>query len=296
MAILVIGSINYDTHLRVSALPRAGETIVALSATRSTGGKGANQAAAAALNGAHTRFLGWCGTDPASLVALRSLAGAGVDTSPIRRLSNAQTGQATVITDANGENSIIVEPGANALALPSDVTAELDRLLPEDIVLIQAEIPPHIVEHIAEECDERNLRLIVNLAPVTTATRAVEVANPLIVNELEARELGLHLSEGTETDVNAISFRRRHPTIVTLGGNGAVVINSDGHQVHLPGVPVNVVDTTGAGDAFCGALAAELALGKDLVTASSYATAYAAQTVTRLGTIDAYSPREHATS
>ncbi|MTH97494.1 ribokinase [Roseibium sp. RKSG952] len=270
--ITVFGSINLDLVVPVPRLPKAGETVSGPDHKMFPGGKGSNQAYAACLAGGNVRMVGAVGDDAFADLALENLTTAGVDTSGVRRLRGT-TGLAFIGVDASGENQIIAANGANALV---DV-AWLDGFLEAGVWLVaQGEVP---LEHVAQAfpvARERGAKVLWNPAPVPDQRYAslIHDVDVLIVNEGEAAHLAnaLNLPKDPEAFLAALS----HPDrlhVVTLGGQG--VIARQGQQVYrLPAPKTGVVDTTGAGDAFCGSMAAALADGAD--TGRSLARAVAA--------------------
>ncbi|HET8599429.1 MAG TPA: ribokinase [Segeticoccus sp.] len=245
--VVVVGSLNVDHVTRVERHPEPGETVLGESAGRLAGGKGANQAMAARAAGAEVGVVGCVGQDEDGRAYLDRLAAAGVDTAALRS-TTAPTGRAIITVDEAGENTIIVVPGANA-ELTADDLAVLDELGPDDVVLLQLEIPLPVVERAVRRAGEAGARVVVNVSPYAPlAPEVVALVDLAVVNEHEALAL-------------ADSGLVPKSVLVTFGAAGAAW---DG--IRADGVPVpdgEVVDTTGAGDAFCGALAAALAAGAD---------------------------------
>lgn len=286
--LLVVGAINADLVERVARLPRPGETVLALGSDRMAGGKAANQAAAAARALAGTGrvlLVGAVGDDPDGAEQVRLLELSGVDTSLVRRVVGTATGSAVVLVDERGENSIVVNAGANAFVSASN----LYGAPAVDVVVAQTEVGVEVIAAAAEHARAHGARLIVNNAPVSPLSSAVlTTCDPLVVNEGEAREMapdehsravpGENLAGRL---LNALGCRS---VVVTLGRAGCVWSTAD-RSGAVPGRTItDVVDTTGAGDAFVGALAAELALGRYLAQAAETATDVAAQSVRRRGT------------
>ncbi|WP_185276324.1 ribokinase [Leifsonia shinshuensis] len=296
--VVVLGSANIDSYVYLDRFPQPGETVFGTAGRRGLGGKGANQAVAAALIGAATSFLGQVGADDGGAFVRDTLAGYGVDTSGLRVSPTAVTGSAQITVDAAGENTIVVVSGANAEAGPDILGPESAALdVPAgSIGLAQGELPAEAVAAFARALAARGLRFILNLAPVIDiAPDALRLADPLIVNESEALALlardGDPRSFGT---ADALDAARRlagtvaESVVITLGADGAVAATGD-RQWHQPApVPAVVVDTTGAGDAFVGALAAALAGGADLETAVGRGAAAGSAAVAALGTVDSY--------
>lgn len=263
MDVVVVGSANADLVVSVSRRPSAGETVMGSDTRVLPGGKGANTAVAAARNGAEVSLIGAVGDDPYGEFLLESLSSAGVDTTQVEKVTTP-TGLAFITVTPDGENSIIVSPGANSAVTAADVDLRDARVL-----VASLEVPIEVVEHAVALAGRHGVRVVVNLSPVAELSPdTLAVLDPLIVNEHEARALpGLDCSRSV---------------VVTLGARGADVITAEGTR-RIPAPEVDAVDTTGAGDAFIGALAARLAAGADLVDATEHAIAYAARSVTHVG-------------
>ena len=245
--VVVLGSVNVDVVTRVERLPRSGETVIAHEVKRRAGGKGANQAVAAVGRGPEVVLVGCVGDDAHGQASLAHLASRGVDVSHVRVIAGLPTGQAHVTVAANGGNQIVVVPGANAEVSSAEVATALSLIGPGDVLLLQLEIPVEAVAVAADRAATAGARVVLNAAPFRSLPGGlVAVADPVIVNEGEALAL-------------ADSALVPSSLLVTFGANG---LAWDG--VHYQAVPVeDVVDTTGAGDALCGALAAALASGAE---------------------------------
>jgi ribokinase len=293
--VLVIGSVNEDTTVRVRALPRPGETASAYGLATGLGGKGANQAVASAHAGAAVRLIAAVGDDVAGRRSRAELERHGVSAASLITAPSAPTGRAFITVDDGGENVIVVVPGANLTSGPL-LTEEAVAAVGDDaaaVVLMQGEVPSSTIDAVARACADAGRRFVLNLAPVTEVAEAtLRVADPLIVNATEAMDL-FCLSEdrlgpaAIEEAIAGLVPGRAASLIVTLGGRGCAVATVDGVRV-VPAERVEtVVDTTGAGDAFCGTLAASLALGTQLDLAVERATAAAADAVRRYGAVPA---------
>lgn len=255
--VVVFGSINLDLVSRVERFPAPGETLIASSFATYPGGKGANQALAAARAGAHVRLYGAVGHDSFAEQALASLAAGKVDLTGVCR-ADAVTGCATVLVDARGENCIVVVPGANDHADPASVPGNL--LTPETVVVLQQEVPAAANEALIRSAHAKGARIVLNAAPARPVPldllRWIDV---LIVNEDEAAALAAPLGWPTAPSGFATAAGGAGTLIVmvTLGEKGALCrLGTETRYVAAPAVAV--VDTTGAGDAFVGALAAAL--------------------------------------
>lgn len=280
-SVVIVGSINVDETLPVSGWPSPGETML-LTGPISTGlgGKGANQAVAASLAGADVRFVGAVGDDAGGDRVLDALVARGVDVASVRRVTGATTGRATILLHPHGENLILVAPGANAELAPSDIRAAREAIASVDALLVQGEVTAEVIDAAADVCAEVGTRFVLNLAPpVDVSPATLALADPLIVNEIEARQLGI--------DPDAPALERSRSVVVTRGGDGAIVVDAGGSR-SFSALKAHVVDTTGAGDAFAGALCASLAEGADLDTAARAGITAGAYAVTRPGASSSY--------
>ena len=262
--VLVIGSANMDLLMRVQALPATGETVLGGDATVSSGGKGANQAVAAALAGARVAIAGRVGGDAYGEDVCEALAGAGVDVGRLTRTAGARTGLAVVVVDAKGDNTIVVAPGANHAVTPDDVEGLRDDIAAAGLVLMQLELPVGIVARAAEIAADEGTPVLLNVAPVAALPPSLlQAVDILVLNRQEAASLaGRDLGDVAGLRGAACELRARGPStvVITAGGDGAVVGDADG-ALHVPAIPVEVVDTAGAGVAFVGVLAAGVSRG-----------------------------------
>lgn len=285
--IVVVGSINADLVLQVERHPHPGETLLGSGAVTLPGGKGANQAVAAARLGASVAMVGAVGTDPQAPVALSGLRGSGVDLTRVR-VVDGPTGLAVVTLAEDAENTIVVVPGANAAVTPGVVEAASDAIGDARVCVLQAEIPLASVIRAAEIAHARGVRVQLNVAPATALPRAtIALADPLVVNEHEAAVLLGHDVGRPQDAATELAGLGAASVVVTLGAAG-VTGYSEGTTWSLPARPVTPRDSTGAGDAFAGALAAGLAAGRTLTEAAGHATRVAAASVLRLGAQDSY--------
>jgi ribokinase len=284
--IFVAGSINQDFVLRVERRPRPGETLTGAVLSLHAGGKGANQAVAAALLGGSVAFLGRMGEDPFGVNLLQALQSAGVDTSHVESLPGVATGAAFITVTPDGENSIVVAPGANAHLRTTDVEAAREAIQAAKVLVLQLELPLEAVQRAAEVASEGGTRVVLNLAPMRNVPPSLlKLASPLVVNEHEATALlDAQVRGVADAQAAALQLQRLGPgsAVVTLGGEGAVAAG-DGPPHHVPAPIVPVVDTTGAGDAFVGALAVQLARGASLNEAVAYGVRAGAVAVSKEG-------------
>lgn len=265
--VIVVGSANQDYILRVRKPPKAGETVLAESLLRQAGGKGANQAVAAARLGADVQFIGCVGDDADGALLMQQLRSHGVDIANVD-IVDEPTGVAVVAVYDSGENAITVVPGANFSLSAARVSDTVQAVCARATVLVvQAELLPEIIQVALRSAEAAGLRPILNLAPYQAMpAELIQLCDPLVVNESEARALvGRTVNDASSAGLAVEELRRvARSIVVTMGARGAYWAdqNSTGH---VPAPPVErVIDTTGAGDAFVGALAAFLANGSSI--------------------------------
>ncbi|MEO6019397.1 MAG: PfkB family carbohydrate kinase [Knoellia sp.] len=266
--VMVIGALNVDLVTRVERHPSPGETLLGEGLDRLAGGKGANQAIAAAAAGAQVIMVGCVGDDGGGSAYVERLRHRGIDVSRVRTVKGEASGHALIAVDDHGENSIIVIPGANGRLDDTEVAA-VDDLGPGDVLLMQLEVPLPVVFGAARRAAHLGARVVINTAPYAALPAdVVALADPVVANEHEMVALA---ESGAEPG----------SLLVTFGANG---VTWDGETVPAHTVPPPaVVDTTGAGDAFCGALAAALAAGADRSAALEAALAAGAAAVQHPG-------------
>jgi ribokinase len=284
--VFVVGSMNRDFVLSVERRPAPGETVTDARLATHNGGKGANQAAAAALLGASVAFLGRVGDDGFGGPLVRALADKGVDTSLVQEVTGSSTGAAFITVTPDGENAITVAPGANRCLTAEDVDAVSGYIGEAQVFVAQMEVPPEVVLRAVEVAAGSGTRPLVNLAPPFKVPRALlEKLDPLVINEHEAAFLLGDRVEGVDGALDAaprLLSLGPGSVVVTLGEDGAVFSGGESAQ-HLMAPKVKVVDTTGAGDVFVGALAARLAEDAALEDAVAYAVRAGAAAVTKAG-------------
>ncbi|MEV5592306.1 ribokinase [Streptomyces sp. NPDC052496] len=287
--VLVVGSANADLTVRVARRPGAGETVHGSDLVESAGGKGANQAAAAARLGGRVGLLARVGDDAYGELLLDAQRAAGTDVAHVIVESGARTGTAMIIVGPDGDNSIVVSPGANAALTPDDVAAARDIIAASAAVSLQFEVPMETVRATAATAAETGTRVVLNPSPTPDSLdrELLGAADPLVVNEHEAQQLAAR-GEGPEDWARALREQGARSVVVTLGGDGALVVDGDGESDRVPGVKVEPVDTTGAGDAFTGALATRLARGDSLTDAARFAVRVGAAAVTKPGAQPSY--------
>jgi ribokinase len=277
---------NRDFVLSVERRPAPGETVTDARLATHNGGKGANQAAAAALLGASVAFLGRVGDDGFGGPLVRALADKGVDTSLVQEVTGSSTGAAFITVTPDGENAITVAPGANRRLTAEDVDAVSGYIGEAQVLVAQMEVPPEVVLRAVDVAVGSGTRPLVNLAPPFKVPRALlEKLDPLVINEHEAAFLLGERVEGVDGALDAaprLLSLGPGSVVVTLGEDGAVFSGGESAQ-HLMAPKVKVVDTTGAGDVFVGALAARLAEDAALEDAVAYAVRAGAAAVTKAG-------------
>jgi ribokinase len=282
VSVTVVGSLNEDVLVAVDRLPGRGETVIGRSAVLAPGGKGANQAAAAGHLGAGVHMVGRVGEDPAGDRQLAALAGSRVNVSRVLRTPGSPTGSATIPVEAgSGENLIVVVPGANAELTAADTDVESVRRA--DVLLLQLEVPLATVTAAAAAATGR---VVLTPAPPQPLPAALlERVDVLVPNEHELAQLaGERPGERGAAELAELARSLTvRAVVVTLGARGALVVPADGPALLQAPPPVSPVDTTGAGDCFCGALGQALARGADLPGAVRYAVAAAALSTTGPG-------------
>lgn len=284
--IVVIGSLNMDMVIRINNMPQIGETILGNGLTKIPGGKGANQAIAAARLGANVSMIGRIGDDDHGKALISNLKEAGVKTEGISKDEKAHTGIAFINVTDIGDNSIIVIPGANHCCVPSDVDKNIRLIEKADIVIVQLEIPIETVIYAIKTANKLGKKVILNPAPAAKLPADLYEKIDIITpneNELEV----LTTTEGQENDeyqfrCNELLKKGVDTVIVTLGSKGAAIM-SDNKSKYFPAVKVQAIDTTAAGDSFTAGFAAALMEGMDYEEAIQFANSVAAFVVTRKG-------------
>lgn len=274
--LIVFGSINMDVRVRIDKFPVPGETILTPAYDMSPGGKGANQALAAARTGVKTALVGKVGDDGMAQRILGNLRRNEVMTSGVGTEDNLPTGMAFVTTDSTGENQVVVAQGANAAVSAEQVPDEI--LKPGHVVLLQMEVPIAENINVMQRAKKNGAVTILNLAPAFHISKtALNLADYIIVNELEARAIaemiGLTAHQDLMVIAKALSSLGKLTCVITLGAEGSIAMQEDGKGWRVPALKLDeVVDTTGAGDCYCGTFAAcihnKYALGSAMRRAS----------------------------
>lgn len=297
--IVVVGSLNADLTIYCERLPQPGETVQGNGFAVNPGGKSANQAVAAARLGGHVSLVGAVGEDPNGAMLEASVAGAGVDVGHVRT-SGEPTGVAVIAVDARGENNIIISAGANGTLSPADVAAAADVLDGAAVVSLCLEVGMETVLAAAQAGHDAGATVLLNLSPYAEIPTALAgLADVLLVNAHEAAlflDAGVPGADASDGEWDAVREQFAghgiQQVLVTLGAQGSVVLDSlasPGSRVaRIQPTTVAAVDTTGAGDAFTGAVAVRLAAGDPLPDAAAFASAAAALATTRKGTQAAY--------
>lgn len=286
--IVVVGSSNTDLVVRVRAIPRAGETVLGGNVERVAGGKGANQAVAAARLGARVVFIGCVGDDSFGEETQDTLAREGLLLDHLRMVAGVPSGVALIAVAESGENSIVVAPGANAHVSEEDVERAEPVIRTARVVVAQLEVPLAPVTRAFALAHAAGVATLLNPAPAPMQVLPADllvVIDVLVCNETEAEALtGLQARGVAQAERTARMLLERGPRLVVLtcGGDGCLVCDAQG-STHIPAFRVHVVDTTAAGDAFIGAFAHRLAQGDEPIEAARYASAAAAISVQRAG-------------
>jgi ribokinase len=281
--VTVVGSANLDLVLRVARIPAPGETVLAHAREQHIGGKGLNQAVAASRAGAATVFVGAVGDDSAAGLLLSALARHGVDTTGVRRQSGP-SGTALVMVADTGENAIVVDPGANSSAV---TLSEPQRALIASaaVVLCQLEVPLPLVAAAARAARAGGALVVLNAAPAAQLPQELlGDVDVLVVNEHEALTLAGGGARDAEQAARVLAGSVPD-VVVTLGAAGALHLSGSGDLRREPGIPADVVDSTGAGDAFVGVLVAHLATGGQVRDGLARAVAAGSLAVRTLGAV-----------
>lgn len=283
--LLVIGSLNMDLIVRTPRLPAPGETILGKTFSTASGGKGANQAVAAAKLGTPVKMIGRVGADDFGKTLRAGLHAVGVDTQHVATDNDAATGVALIAVDDAGQNSIIVAPGANARVARADVDAAAEAFQNAHALVAQLEIPLDVVQYAFQIAREKNGLTILNPAPAQPLPNEIlQLADVVIPNETEAAQLtGVNVTDIASAQIAATTLRHNgaRRVVITLGDKGALFLDENGQAHTIAPFAVQAVDTTAAGDAFVGALAAALARNQDWLTSLRQASAAGALAATK---------------
>jgi len=286
-SIVVVGSYMHAFVVRATRFPGAGETVFGTDSEIGPGGKGQNQAIAAARLGAAVNILACVGEDAFGAAACDLWRHEGLRTAYVRTVADQSTGMAFIILDAQGQNRIIVVPGANNALGAGDADAAEDTIAGARVVVAQFESPVAVVERALTLARRHRVRTVLNPAPAREVSDALlALADVITPNESEARALTGVAVENNNPEPAARALQARGPSavVLTMGDAGAYILDAAGGR-HVPGVPAPVLDTTGAGDAFTGALAVALARGSSLDDAVAFANLAGAFCVTRPGVV-----------
>lgn len=285
--IVVVGSLNVDVSLAAERLPRAGETVRGEALEVGAGGKGLNQAIAAAKLGGRVHLVGRVGRDRFGDIPLEALRDAGVIDTYVESIDGAATGSALIVVDPSGENQIAIAPGANALVGPEVVRDAVAAFRASSVLLVQLELPLDTVAAALDAARDEHATSVLDPAPAPESLddallRRVDVLTP---NETEAEALSgvaVHDLESAASAGARLRERTQGDVVVTLGERGCVWVSSTGFE-HVPSPRVNAIDTTGAGDAFNGGLAVALSRGETLPRALHFAVRAGAAATLRRG-------------
>ena len=293
-SILVIGSANMDLIMQVDRIPRVGETVTRGVFSRAYGGKGANQAVGAARAGGRVAFVGCVGADDFGKAMRAQLAADGIDVSALFDASETATGTALIMVDRQGHNLISVAPGANYQLLPQHIDQVTDAMKAAAMIVLQCEIHPDTLDYTLERAATLQRPVLLNLAPARPLSDAqLAGLEWLVVNETEAAFLsGIEVTDTASAETAGRRLKERMPggVIVTLGAQGSLVFREDTF-FHVPAFAVEAVDTTAAGDVYCGALSVALVEGRPVEAAVRFAGAAAALAVMQLGAQPSAPPR-----
>jgi len=293
--IVIVGSINTDIIVHSSRLPTAGETVLGGNWIMAGGGKGANQAVAAARAGANVSFVGRVGADLFGRESLERLETDGIDTTHITQDAEQASGLAIIMVGPDGDNIISVAQCANGAVTPQDVDAAAEAIKAADVLIAQMEIPAETVYHAIRTAHEHGTQVLLNPAPAPNEPIPPEILGMidyLVPNELEA--MRITGADAFDDSIRTLLEDGVGHVIVTLGSKGAAAFDSTGRN-DVAAFTVDSVDAVGAGDAFCGVLACGVAEGLELPAAMRQANAAAAVSVTRHGAQPSMPTRDEIT-
>lgn len=290
LMLIVFGSINMDMIVEPHHLPEAGETVLCEKYDLQPGGKGANQALAATRMGARTALVGCAGDDNYSRQILNTIRHQGVITSGVAVSDEFRTGCAMIAKERNGQKRMIVAAGANTETKADQIPDEILRA--DSMVLTQTEVPAEEVFTLIRRAHKRGVKVVLNLAPsMVVPDDILGMLHVLVVNEIELKQVthGMNLNVSSEEDLaKALAKRGKMTCIVTLSEKGSVVAQADGGFFRVNALDIEVVDSTGSGDAYCGTLAACLYAGMGLEESVRWASAAGSLVCTKVGTISAF--------
>lgn len=284
--IVVVGSLNMDMVVKAEKRPEKGETLLGKDFFMTPGGKGANQAYAAAVLGGSVSMIGCLGKDVFGEKLKENLVSAGVDVSAIKMDQTAPSGTAFITLDPEGDNSIIVAPGANNLTSPDLIREKADRIKKAKLLIVQLEIPLNAVLEAVSIASEAGVKVLLDPAPARVLPKELlEKVDYITPNMTELYSLtGIEVTDSKSAQVAAVKLLDQGVGTVyaKMGGKGVTVVTAS-RKNYLAGYEVQAVDTTAAGDAFCGAVAVGIVSGKDVWDAGLYGNAVGALTVTKRG-------------
>jgi ribokinase len=284
--IVVIGSSNVDLIMKMDHLPEKGETVTDAEFFQVYGGKGANQAVAAARAGGNVAFVNCVGEDAYTPQMVKNYKTDGIDTSFVFHEKGMASGHALIMIGGEGMNYLSVAPGANYQLTPAKIDEALPLMNEAAMIVMQYEIPEETIKYVIDLANAKNIPVMWNMAPARAFDLSyIPKINILVLNEVEAAflaEMKVETVEEAEKAANILVEKGVEKVIITLGSKGAFVVTKD-EKVSVPSYKVKAVDTTAAGDTFCGSFAVALVEGKSLKEALQFASAAAAISVTRMG-------------
>lgn len=284
--IVVVGSSNVDLIMKMVHLPEKGETVTDAEFFQVYGGKGANQAVAAARAGGNVAFVSCVGKDAYTPQMVHNYNNDGIDIRFVFKEENIASGHALIMIDQTGENIISVAPGANNLLTPSKIDKALSIINEAAMIVMQYEIPEETIKYVIDLANQKNIPVLWNVAPARPFDFSyIPKVNILVLNEVEAgflTEMPVENETDAEKAAEKLVAKGVEKVIITLGSQGALVVTKN-EKVSVASYKVNAVDTTAAGDTFCGAFAVALVEGKSLKDSLQFASAAAAISVTRMG-------------
>lgn len=293
--VTVVGSLNIDHVLKVEKLPLKGETIISNNYNLYEGGKGSNQAASIGRLGISVDMIGKVGKDIYGERLIKNLSKSNVNVSGIIIDDTVSTGTTFITVDKNGNNTIVINPGANGKLTINDIESQKNKIISKDIILLQQEIPKDVISHVVNISKHYNKNIILNFAPaIDTSNDTLSKVDYLILNEIEIAQLTgvTAISKNINKAIKKLRNYYSNNIIITLGENGSIYIVNNDKIIKVPSYDVKSVDSTGAGDAFIGGFVLGLIEGRNIKECVMWGNAAGSITTTKLGAQSSFPDKE----